>query len=164
MSIKKTPMIKYLVETVLSLQLIFILVSCGNCPCIPADLNISFAGFSDAECDTLVLKKFRKGSNYNNQQDSILLTGIVFNRSNDTLKMVAFPGNAVLESRYDYQLEIPAINRQFRIGDINEIQEEQHCGIFNTNKVACINSITSYKVDGKLFSGQQNYTEIFISK
>ena len=125
------------------------LFSCKNCPCIKAQLKFDLIGFSDAEADTIILRRFDINGNFNMPKDSFVLDNNRYARFNDTLKLVAFSGNALLESDFNYELFLPAAGSLVRITEINEVKSFQNCGgIFATDKVACVNEIKSCKVNG----------------
>jgi hypothetical protein len=137
--------------------LILILASCGESPCIKTVLRYSLIGFSDAESDTIIIRRFTK--NTSQLKDTFFFdetNAIRFNRSNDTLTMTAYSSTALLESNYDYQLYFPQPNKLFNITDIFEEQlSEKKNGIFNTKKTICVNRINNCRLNGQLvnFSG-----------
>ena len=125
--------------------------SCKECPCSKAELKFDLVGFSDTEADSIVIRQFDRNGNFNTKRDSFLIDHAGFIRFVDTLKMVAFPGNALLESRFDYEIFFPASNSLYRITEINEQMSTQRCGgLFGVEKVGCINPINSFKLNGNL--------------
>jgi len=102
--------------------------------------------YSASEIDTIIARKFSKGSNFLQQIDTILMdkTNVMFNAQNDTFQMVSYKGNIPLLSKYDYQVVIPAISRTINITEINEPMLEGDC----RGKEACVNFIVSAKLDG----------------
>lgn len=130
--------------------LIFILLaSCGQHPCAKGDLRYRLIGFSDAEADTIVLRRLQK--NTSSVQDSFIFNEnnpIRFTRFTDTLIMTSYSSTALLQSDYDYQLYFPAAAR---VISITGIQEEQsygtRSGLFGSTG-GCINIITGCIVDG----------------
>lgn len=140
--------------------LTIIISACGEYPCAKTALRYSLIGFTDAETDTIILRRFTK--NTSSLKDTFFFdegNPLRFSRSNDTLRMAAISSTALLESSYDYQLFFPEGRKLFAI---TEIQEEQlyqkNTTIFNTKKAGCINKITSARLNGQLinFTG---YTE-----
>lgn len=131
---------------------LFLLVACGDYPCAKASLSYRLIGFSDAETDTIVLRRLQKNSMI--VKDSLVFdpsNGIAFVRFADTLLMVAYPGNALMEGDHDYQLFFPGAGRTIHVTGITEkISYGKNPGPFNSNKVGCVNEITSCKVDGLL--------------
>jgi len=125
------------------------LFSCKDCPCIKAQLKFDLIGFSDSEADTIILRRFDLNGNFNLLKDSFLLHNNRYTRLNDTLKLVAYTGDALLESNYNYEIFFPATGSLYRIFEINEPISYQNCGgIFATDKVACENVITSCNLNG----------------
>jgi len=125
--------------------------SCGEYPCAKAELGYNLIGFSDAESDTIVIRRFQKNS-------AVIIDSILFNENNpvrfhrygDTLVMAAFLSTALLQSDFDYQLFFPGAVRMFTITDINEVQSYgKNSGPFNTSKIGCGNQISGCKVDGQ---------------
>ena len=130
--------------------LLFILfASCSQHPCAKADLSYRLIGFSDAEADTIVLRRLQKNT-------SSVLDSFIFNETNpirfarftDTLIMTSYSSTALLQSDYDYQLYFPGAARLI---SITGIQEEQsygtRSGLFGSTG-GCINVIAGCTVDG----------------
>lgn len=138
----------------LILLLTIIISSCGESPCVKTELRYSLIGFSDAESDTIIIRRFTK--NTSQLTDTVLFdeaNAIRFSRSNDTLTMGAYSSAALLESNYDYQLYFPQPNKVFNITDIFEEQLfEKNKGIFNTKKIICANRINSCMLNGQLIT------------
>ena len=132
--------------TISSVALLFVLYSC-TCPCIKADLRFELIGFSDTEADTIIIRKFEKNNSFNLLKDTVLIDNIQFARFGDTLFMTSYTSNVLLESFYDYELFFPQSQDNFRVAEIMEEASEQNCGIFSANKVACVNQITSCKIN-----------------
>jgi hypothetical protein len=137
-------------------SLIFLLTiivsSCGESPCVKTELRYSLIGFTDAESDTIILRRFIK--NTSQLKDTFFFdegNPLRFSRTNDTLRMAAISSTALLESNYDYQLYFPQPNRLFNIRDIFEEKLfEKNNGIFNTKKIICANRINSCRLNGHL--------------
>ena len=124
--------------------------ACSDYPCTKADLQFGLVDFSDSESDTIIIRKFVKG-NFSSLQDSFSISHINFARSNDTLEMVAFPGTALLQSDYDYEIFFPETGKLIRVTEISEEQRYlKKKGIFSTTKEGCVNQITSYMQDGQI--------------
>lgn len=125
--------------------LIVVAASCGEYACSKAELQFGLVGFSDTESDTIILRRFEKNGANSALKDTFLLTDIRFKRNLDTLRMVAFTGNALLQSDYNYEIFFPAA---FKLITITDIKEEQ-LYIKPRGKVGCINRIISYALDGR---------------
>lgn len=126
-----------------------IVISCSDYTCSKASLQFGLVGFSDSEADTIVVKSYTKNSS--TLVDSIPIYHINFNRASDTLKMAAFPGTALLESKFDYEIFFPEANKTIRV---TEIEEEQlylkKKGLFSTTKEGCENHIMAYRLNGQI--------------
>jgi hypothetical protein len=136
---------------ILSFFLLSLVIACGDYPCAKASLNYRLIGFSDAEADTIVLRRLQKNSLV--VKDSLVFdpsNGISFVRFADTLIPVAYPGNALMQSDHDYQFFFPGAARTIHVTEINEkISYGKNPGPFNSKKDGCMNEITSCKVDGQ---------------
>lgn len=121
-----------------------LLISCSDHPCSKADLSYRLIGFSDADADTIILRRFEKNSLV--VKDSFIFdpaNAIRFARFGDTLNMVAYPGNALMASDHDYQVFFPGAARTISVTAITEDQSYGHY-----KKTQCVNEIKSVKVDG----------------
>ena len=145
---------------------IFILLaSCGQHPCAKGDLHYHLIGFSDAEADTIILRRFPKNS-------TILVDSFVFNETNpirfvrvsDTLVMPFYITTGLLQSDYDYQLYFPGAAR---VISITSIQEEQtygtRSGFINTS-AGCTNIIKGCTLDGILVNAVVFPNAIYLRK
>jgi len=129
---------------------VIMMQACSDYPCTKADLQFGLVDFSDSESDTIIIRRFAKG-NLVTLKDTIAIYNINFTRNNDTLKMVAFPGTALLQSDHDYEIFFPETGKLIRVTEISE--EQRHLkkkGIFSTTKEGCMNQITSYMQDGQI--------------
>jgi len=116
---------------------------------MPSDgLRLGMVSFSSTEIDTLITRKFSKGSNFSRQIDTTILdqNNVTFTAQTDTFQMGSWKGDILLSSKYDYQVFIPAINRTISVTEITEPQLEGDC----RGKVGCGNIITSVKLNGAL--------------
>ena len=124
--------------------------ACSDYPCSKADLQFCLVDFSDSESDTIIIRRFVKG-NFSSLLDSFSISHINYARSNDTLEMVAFPGTALLQSDYDYEIYFPETGKLISVTEISEEQRYlKKKGIFSTTKEGCVNQITSYMQDGQI--------------
>jgi len=140
--------------------LVLLASSCGEYPCSKAELQFGLVGFSDAESDTIVLRRFEKHGGNSVLKDTFLLTNIWFRRNLDTLKMVGFPGYALLQSDYNYEIFFPAVPKLITITDI---QEEQ-LYIERRGKVGCTNRIISYRLDGQVTTNIVPYNITYFTR
>lgn len=139
--------------------------SCGEYPCAKADLRYGLIGFTNAESDTIIIRRFTKNSLV--VKDSFFFdenNPIRFQRFADTLQMVAYTSDALLESNFDYQIFFPGAGKIFNIKDILETQSYgKGKSIFNTGGPSCINQIVSFNLDGVL-SGNISSSRIYLTK
>lgn len=126
---------------------VLFLVSCQNCICLPSEgLRLGMIGYDSTDIDTIILRKFEKGSNFSQAIDTSQWdrTNVVFSPKNDTFQMAAWFGDICLKSKFDYQVLVPATNQIFSITEMNEPQVQGKCD----GKVMCVNTIQSSKLDG----------------
>lgn len=129
------------------ISLLFVIASC-NYPCAPSDgLQMELIGFTQLEADTILLKKFEKGSDFRRAVDSLMIDSNVtrFRLSNDTLRITSTISTTNLLSKYDYMVSIPSTNSLFYITEMKEPQQE---GRKSKYKIMCGNSIQSCKING----------------
>lgn len=129
-----------------AIPLIAIFSSCHNCICAPSDgLKLATITFDSTEIDTLIIRKFQKGSNFTSLIDSLQWdrTIVLFTKFNDTFQMGTWRGDIQLKSQYDYQVYVPATNRTFKITEMNEPQRTGDC----SGKIMCGNIIVSAKIN-----------------
>jgi hypothetical protein len=116
--------------------------------------------FDSSDIDTMIIRKFEKETNFNRMIDTSQWdrSKVVFHVQNDTLQMGAFVGDILLQSKYDYEVYVPAANRTFKVTEINEPQQEGNC----KGKVMCANVIMSAKLDGN--TRAVNYDILYLKK
>jgi hypothetical protein len=124
---------------------------CSRTPCGRADLHFQLISFSDAESDSIFLRRYTKGQNFQQLKDTTLLQ-ISFRRSNDTLFQSSSSTPGLITSDYDHEFYFPIANKTYRITEINEVQSEIKHSIFHPTKEGCGNSISSLKINGQLVS------------
>ncbi len=141
-----------------------ILLNSCSYSCTDATSTISLIGFLNSETDTVIVRKFSKSTNFTTILDTFLLNNINsnFQIQNDTLKIIAsYQTDNGLLSRYNYEVYLPKIKKLYQISEIKEEYRSINTGF---NKVGCINSIDSYKINGKLILGDKINATFFISK
>jgi hypothetical protein len=144
-----------------------LVLACTSCErdCISMEARIKLVGFTPAQLSQIQLKSYPKAAGFTNAVDSVLLNAATCNcyLSNDTLELSPFintlPG---LRSTHDYQVVIPATGNSFRITAIKENFLKQN-GSF-TSKVACMNTLRSYTVNGIVYTAVKNESTIFLSR
>lgn len=145
----------------LAITSILIFSSC-NYPCAPSDgLQMELIGFTQLEADTIVLKKFEKGSGFTTAIDSLVIDSNVtrFRLSNDTLKITSTISTTNLLSKFDYMISIPSTNSVFYITEMNEPQQE---GRKSKYKIMCGNTIQSCKINR--VATQIRFDQLYLKK
>lgn len=126
--------------------------------CIDPEIHTAFIGFSISDLDTLVIRKYKANTNFQNLIDTLQLVYEkigYYNIKNDTTYVSVSDGYNGMQVDYDWQLFIPALNKQVFVTDIISENKTYKKGI-GTMCVSspCINSIFSLKVNGT----KVNYT------
>ena len=144
------------------------MAACGRCSCTPSDgLYFNLVSFTDQEADTIVVRRFVKGSNFTQLADTLLVdeNNLRFSRSNDTLSMASSgDGAAVLHPSYDHEMYFPAVSKTTRVSDMSEERASQPCGPFTGGKVGCMNPIRSVNLDGQRVTIDDRNWRLFIRK
>lgn len=147
--------------------IVLISVSCGKkCPCFSQNLLFAPIQFSDAEADTIIIRRYMKGTNFLQLRDTIFANqdSIRFKRSGDTLNPSSYTVRTTLPTVFDYEIYFPGAGKTFRIDNIVEEETKQPCGgLFAMDKVACFNPITSYRVNNQLITGQ-SWLPVYLKK
>ncbi len=135
---------------IISIFILITVTACTKkCPCYPARIYLNYIGFLNSETDTVIIRRFQKGSSFLLIKDTGILS---INNSgyyphNDTMHIRTDVESLILRSGFDYELFLPATNKLSRISDINEELKEDYCISRNLN--GCINPISSFKLDGQ---------------
>ncbi len=145
--------------------------ACGSYNCGEAEgLRISTIGLTATDIDSIVLRKFTKGSNFSSRIDTLSInsSNALFQfpyTTKDTSFMGILNPEVLLKSKYDYEICIPAVNKLVRISAISEPQQKMKKGFFNTTKEYCVNAIQSFQQDGQLVIPQNTWQpEIYIHR
>lgn len=126
-----------------------------------ADLQIqpAFIGFTIADIDTFVIKKFKPNDNYQTLIDSFVVRyGYYgsYQTFHDTTTVIVTDGKSGIKAGYDWQLFIPAKNKTVLVIDIISEKKTGKCGsgIFSLDKFGCncTNRIFTAKQDNQLIS------------
>ncbi len=141
-----------------------ILSSCGKPHCGKPTFTLGLIAFSDAESDTIIVRRFDKGTNFSAQHDSLFIDTLDthFQKYSDTalVKYQTAEGLGLLTNDYDYQIFLPGPTSVFRLTDITYTTFYQGSG----EKVSCLTKIESYKINGQLKTPSDEYNFIFIDK
>ena len=136
--------------------IIFILAtlisSCGKkCLCEPEQVIPTFVSYNQSEVDTILVKRFQKGTHFTEAYDEFLLHSgnAVISVVGDTTFFIPEQIVFRLQSRWDVQLVNPFDGKTVAIADIEIEPKETHCGgIFSMDPQPCISPITGFKKDG----------------
>ncbi|MBI5856703.1 MAG: hypothetical protein HZB42_03550 [Sphingobacteriales bacterium] len=134
---------------IISAFVISMVQSCVRTDCANGELYFSLVGFTDHESDSIILRRFSKGNNFNLPLDSALLN-IGFKRSHDTLNISYRLVNMQITSGYDFEFYFPVAGKTYRLTEITEEKSEQKKSLFNNTKEMCINPITHLKINGAI--------------
>ena len=147
----------FMLRVIVFLFLVTSIASCKDCNCVPSDgLRLGLISFDSTEINTIVIRKFEKGSGFNHLIDTSLFDNgtNIFYPKKDTFEMGAFPGNMPLKSNFDYEINVPLANRTYQVTEMNEPQVEGNC----QGKTMCVNEIVSCKLNGSFVSTDDRQT------
>lgn len=146
---------------------IVVLLSCTRLyHCSEATPVLNFVSFPDTQTDSIILRKYTKGTNFSSLIDSTILSksNSIYESSNDTLHILTtIHGDYALDIQFDYEVYMPLANELFRINDFVEEQTEINEGI-SLDKVGCVNPVKSYTLNGQIISGAPTYPFIYLHK
>lgn len=127
--------------------------------CADSTIQTAFIGFSSADIDTLVLRKFKANDNYQHIIDSFLITygySGHYQTSGDTTTVFVADGKNGIKQDYDWQIFIPAMNKTVFVSEIVGENRTGKCGsgLFSMDKFGCTctNNIFSAKKDNQLIN------------
>lgn len=144
----------------------FTLFSCGEYPCTRASSRFVLIGFPENETDTVIVRKYVKGTSFTTLLDTFLLDSHnnSFYQLNDSLEITAAYGtDNGLTSEYDYQIALPNAGKTYQLTKITEEIRTIRTGL-SMDKVGCINPVKSYELNGRLISGSNDYYFFYIRK
>ena len=132
-------------------------------PCDNGNIKLGFIAFSDTATNSVIIRQFKKTSDFQTLVDTVLITqtSIAYKKSHDTLQ-VEYSFNKKngytsstygLTSEYDYEIYLPAIDKIFRISDIDEEYKMQKKG-FTSDNSSCDNYIKAYSINGQKIYGE----------
>ncbi len=137
--------------------LLIIISSCNReYNCSNDTLKLTFIGYTKADVDTLVVKKYAANTNFQQLQDSMVIkldtSGI--DQSNDTVNFGGNTPNNIIQFGSDWRVLIPSTNKTIAISNIVSPQQQGKCTTGYFDKVACVcyNSIQSLAQDGQTIS------------
>lgn len=140
---------------------ILLYYSCSRCRCIDNDIDINFINFDSAEVDTIIIKKYDKGTAFVRQIDSTLFKegDYRIKRLGDTIYFPIRIGNFSLTHQFDYKIVLPRTSAEFKITEIASEQVRGSC----VGDELCINPVISAKVNNELYYFT-DYNNLYIKK
>lgn len=133
------------------ITIIILILSCSRTiDCIDPPIYISFISFPPNTLNNIVIKKFDKGSNFQNLIDTLQVTntnGSIINRGDTSVLSLGNPNNYP-QPGFDWQIFIPAINRTVSITDINKRDKTGKCAAMQSN-CFCNDEILNLKIDNQ---------------
>jgi len=144
---------------------ILALASCGEYECLNAQFTFSLIGFSSIETDTIILRKYTKTTNFLTALDTFRITpnNTRYSFTGDTLRFTAYSSDILMRSDFDYEISLPKAGKTFKLAKITEEKQSKKLSLFN-DKVACINPIRSYELNGQLTSEENVFGILFLKK
>jgi hypothetical protein len=138
---------------------IFCLVVSSSCrkkePCIDGTPILNFVSFSDTQTESIILRKYSKGSDFNSLVDSTewTKTNSTYEKSGDTLRILnLMGGDYALDIDFDYEVYMPFANKLFKINNIVIEQSEMNAGLKYFDRNYCLNPIKSYTLNGQVIN------------
>ena len=129
-------------------------LSCTRtCPCAPAAMPIVLVSFTAAQVDTIIVRRFIKGTNFQILKDTLLADSTNFfniTTGKDTIQLASGSPLAHISSQFDFEIYFPSMNLLSQISAVVEESKEGACG-------RCVNFITSYNKDGKSYVSHELY-------
>lgn len=125
--------------------------------CYNLSIQPAFIGFPSSEIDTLIIRKFKQGDNFQSPIDSFVITfNSYYQTFNDTTKIVQFQSGKI-EAGFDWQILLPALNRTVNISDIVSNKKTAKCpsGALAMDKDCdCVNDLLSAKRENQVVTFQ----------
>ena len=128
------------------------LMGCPEHPCQPNYINPAFIGFGPADIDTIVLRAYKRGDNFQHVTDTFVITNhysAIYTTSHDTTIVDINPSdpNNIINANFDWQIYIPAKHRTVSISNIMTDATQGRRG--------CSNPIISFIQDGQTIAPQR---------
>jgi len=134
--------------------LVCTLYGCQTVTCISSNLTFELIGFSEAEADTLIVRRYIKGDGFTVLKDASL-SSVNYIKKNDTLIVSFVKGGYYFDSRSDYQVYLPGAGKQYSITEINEEVVERKYIFFVAAKPSSCNT-KSLKINGQIVALKNN--------
>jgi hypothetical protein len=123
---------------------------------------MNFINFDSTEVDTIIIKKYEKGTTFVKQIDSTLFKegDYRMKRNGDTISFPIRIGNFSLSPQFDYKIVLPQPSKEIKITEIIVEQVRASCA----GKVQCLNPFISLKADDKIYYFTDYRNEFYIKK
>lgn len=142
------------------------LSSCNKtCFCTTATLYPNYVGFTSAETDSVILRRYTKASQFTRLIDTVVVTAnnAQFSFSQDTLSIRSGDAALRIRSFYDYILYLPEANRSDSVYGIYETRDTEKGS--RDLECNCINRILSFYQNNNLIQvTDPSSPQIFINK
>ncbi len=145
----------------LTLVLLITCFSCSrNIDCTDPPILTSFISFSQNSLDTLVFRKFVKGTNFQTLVDTVYITQQyvrLIEQRGDTSNVILHNPELYPKPGFDWQIFVPEINRTISITDITKSDKTTKCAAMQMPvNCLCYDEILTLKVDNQLGVLQTN--------
>jgi hypothetical protein len=138
----------------------FALFSCGEKhPCPAQPMLAVYKGYTMSEVDTIIVKRFQKGSSFSLFKDSIVLTG--FLRQMDSTYLIYSNVAGYFDGSHDIQYINPFDHRTVSVSDVVIENASTRSSIFAMDPGDCYSPVVSYKVNGTTVN---NTNEVLIKR
>jgi hypothetical protein len=140
---------------------LFVIILCallGGCSrtydCKDPYFELQYIGYTKPEMDTLVIRKFRKDSNFQQLIDTVIIkfdTSMIRAGKNGALAASTQFSKEPILAAYDWQLFIPSTDKTISIAIINQGKETGQCPtVGHKYHCRCYNPVYSLKIDNQL--------------
>jgi hypothetical protein len=152
-----------IMKWMLALSAVSLLIfSCGKkCPCESEPILPAYVAYAPGEIDTIVVRRFVKGSNFSQRIDSVMLTSANarYTAAGDTTVIALANGTLRVIENNDWQIFNPFDNKLITISEISIEKQETHCGgIFSMDRQPCFSPVSSFKKNGVTSTLDQSKT------
>lgn len=148
----------------LHIAVLFIIIFFASCgkkyQCPKENLIPAYIGYTDAEIDTIILRRFKIGSKFSEKIDSTILSpfsipgSALFHRQGDTVIVYANDLKNRINGEYEWQIFNPFDQKQVFISDMKfQIKEGHSGGLFAMDNFSpCVSPLLSYKRNDTLIT------------
>jgi hypothetical protein len=138
---------------------VFVTACTREYPCAVPYVTPQFIGFTTIELDTVIVRKYPKGGNWQTVIDSVVwVLGQNAQAQIFTDSVIISPTlvGYYIHPDFDWQIELPSLSRQFWIDQITYTPITKSCGygIFSMDKMgcACISPLVSARLNNRVIT------------